>query len=63
LLPEGQKQPTDLFSSSIRLTVAEQRCVEEHQATGTKPGTVHPGQNFAPLHTILVRKQKPAEQE
>ena len=62
LLPEGEKKPTFLLSSSIRLTVAEQRWVEEHRATVTKLGNFHPGRNFAPLQTNMVRKQKPAEQ-
>ena len=62
LLPEGEKKPTYLLSSSIRLTVAEQRWVEEHRATVTKLGSFHPGRNFAPLQTNMVRKQKPAEQ-
>ena len=62
LLPEGEKKPTYLLSSSIRLTVAEKRWVEEHRATVTKLGNFHPGRNFAPLQTNMVRKQKPAEQ-
>ena len=62
LLPEGEKKPTFLLSSSIRLTVAEKRWVEEHRATVTKLGSFHPGRNFAPLQTNMVRKQKPAEQ-
>ena len=62
LLPEGEKKPTYLLSSSIRLTVAEKRWVEEHRATVTKLGTFHPGRNFAPLQTNMVRKQKPTEQ-
>ena len=62
LLPEGEKKPTFLLSSSIRLTVAEKRWVEEHRATVTKLGSYHPGRNFAPLQTNMVRKQKPAEQ-
>ncbi len=62
LLPEGEKKPTFLLSSSIRLTVAEKRWVEEHRATVTKLGSFHPGRNFAPLQTNMVRKQKPIEQ-
>ena len=58
LLPEGEKKPTYLLSSSIRLTVAEKRWVEEHRATVTKLGSFHPGRNFAPLQTNMVRKQK-----
>ena len=58
LLPQGEKKPTYLLSSSIRLTVAEKRWVEEHQATITKLGSFHPGRNFAPLQTNMVRKQK-----
>ena len=61
LLPEGEKKPTFLLSSSIRLTVAEKRWVEDHRASVTKLGSFHPGRNFAPLQTNMVRKQKPAE--
>jgi len=63
LLPEGEKKPTYLLSSSIRLTVAEKRWVEEHQATVTKLGSFHPGRNFAPLQTNMVRQRKSAQQE
>jgi len=63
LLPEGEKKPTYLLSSSIRLTVAERRWVEEHQATVTKLGTFHPGRNFAPLQTNMVRQRKSTEQD
>jgi hypothetical protein len=62
LLPEGEKKPTFLLSSSIRLTVPEKRWVEEHRATVTKLGSFYPGRNFAPLQTNMVRKQRPAEQ-
>ena len=62
LLPEGEKKSTYLLSSSYRLTMAEKRWVEEHQATVTKLGSFHPGRNFAPLQTNMVRKQKPLEQ-
>ena len=41
LLPEGEKKPTYLLSSSIRLTVAEKRWVEEHRATVSKIGRAH----------------------
>ena len=61
LLPEGEKKPTYLLSSSIRLTVAEKRWVEEHRATVTKLGTFHPGRNFAPLQTNMVRQQQPEQ--
>lgn len=63
LLSEGEKKPTYLLSSAYRLTVAERRWIEEHQATVTKLGSFHPGRSFAPLQTNMVRKQKPAEQE
>ena len=63
LLPEGETKPSYLLSSSSRLTVAEKRWVEEHRATITKLGSFHPGRNFAPLQTNMVRNQKPAEQE
>ena len=62
LLPEDEKKPTYLLSSSSRLTVAERRWVEEHQATVTKLGSFHPGRNFAPLQVNMVRRQKPPEQ-
>ena len=62
LLPEDEKKPTYLLSSAYRLTVAEKRWIEEHRATVTKLGSFHPGRNFAPLQTNMVRKQKPAEQ-
>ena len=62
LLPEGEKKPTYLLSSSSRLTVTEKRWVEEQQATVTKLGSFHPGRNFAPLQTNMVRRQQPAEQ-
>ena len=62
LLPEAEKKPTYLLSSSLRLTVPERRWVEEHSATVTKLGNFHPGRNFAPLQMNMVRKQKPAEQ-
>jgi hypothetical protein len=63
LLPEGEKKPTYLLSSTYRLTVAEKRWVEEHQATVTKLGTYHPGRNFAPLQKNMVRQQKPAGEQ
>jgi hypothetical protein len=59
LLPEGEKKPTFLLSSAYRLTVAEKRWAEEHSATVTKLGTFHPGRNFAPLQTNMIRKQIP----
>lgn len=62
LLPEGEKKPLYLLSSSIRMTVAEKRWVEEHSAMVTKLGSFHPGRNFAPLQTNMVRKPKLAEQ-
>ncbi|RYF39414.1 MAG: hypothetical protein EOO38_23330 [Cytophagaceae bacterium] len=63
LLPEGEKKPTYLLSSSIRLTVAERRWVEEHQAKVTKLGTFYPGRNFAPLQINMVRQRKSTEQD
>ena len=63
LLPESEKKPVYLLSSAYRLTVAEKRWVEEHQATVTKLGTFHPGRNFAPLQTRMVRHQKPAVEQ
>ena len=58
LLPAGEKKATFLLSSSIRLTVAEKRWVEEHWATVTKLGAFRPGRNFAPLQTNMVRKRQ-----
>ncbi|WP_407543542.1 hypothetical protein Q0M94_26690 (plasmid) [Deinococcus radiomollis] len=63
LLPVGEKKPVFLLSSAYRLTVAEKRWVEEHGATVTKLGSFHPGRNFAPLQTNMVRTPKSAEQE
>ena len=63
LLPEVEKKPIYLLSSSLRLTVPEKCWVEEHNATITKLGSFHPGRNFAPLQTNMVRKQKAAERE
>jgi hypothetical protein len=62
LLPKDEKNPTYLLSSAYRLTVAEKRWVAEHHATVTKLGSFHPGRNFAPLQTSMVRKQKAPEQ-
>ena len=61
LLPEDEKKPTYLLNSTYRLTVVEKRWVEDHQATVTKLGSFHPGRNFAPLQTNMVRKQKQVE--
>ena len=64
LLPEGEKKPTYLLSSGSRLTVAEQRWVAEHAAVVTKLGRFHPGRNFSPLQTSMVRTRRPvAEHE
>ena len=63
LLPEDEKKPVYLLSSSLRMTVAEKRWVEEHHATVTRLDSFHPGRNFAPLQTNMVRKKKLAEQE
>ena len=62
LLPEGEKKPTYLLSSTYRLTVVERRWMEENGATVTKLGSFHPGRNFAPLQTNMVRQQKPASE-
>jgi len=63
LIPENEKKPTYLLSSSIRMAVPEKRRVEEHRATITKLGTFYPGRNFAPLQTNMVRGQKPGTQK
>ena len=62
LLPEGEKKPTYLLSSTYRLTAAEKRWVEEHRVTVIKLGSFRLRWNFAPLQTNMVRKQKSAEQ-
>ena len=59
LLPAGEKKPTYLLSSTYRLTVAEKRWVEEHQATVTKLGRFHAGGNYMPLQTNMLRNKKP----
>jgi len=61
LLPAGQKKPTYLLSSTYRLTVAEQRWAEEHQASVTKLGRFPVGGNYMPLQTNMLRKKKTAE--
>jgi len=55
LLPAGEKKPTYLLSSTYRLTVAEKRWVEEHQATVTKLGRFPAGGSFMPLQTNMLR--------
>jgi len=55
LLPAGEKKPTYLLSSTYRLTVAEKRWAEEHQATVTKLGRFPAGGNFMPLQTNMLR--------
>jgi len=61
LLPAGEKKPTYLLSSTYRLTVAEKRWAEEHQATVTKLGRFPAGSNYMPLQTNMLRKKKTAE--
>ena len=58
LLPKDEKKPTYLLSSSIWLTVAEKRWMEEHHATVIKLGSFHSGRSFSPLQTNMVRRQK-----
>lgn len=58
LLPAGEKKPTYLLSSTYRLTVAEQRWADEHEATVTKLGRFHAGGSFMPLQTNMLRKKK-----
>ena len=60
LLPEGEQRATYLLSSPYRLTVAEQRWVNEHRATVTKLGRFHPGGGFMPLQTNMRRERKTA---
>ena len=59
LLPAGEKKPTYLLSSTYRLTVAEKRWVEESQATVIKLGRFHPGGNYMPSQTNMLRNRKP----
>jgi hypothetical protein len=59
LLPAGEKKPMDLLSSTYRLSVAEKRWAEEHQATVTKLGRFHVGGSFMPLQTNMLRTKKP----
>jgi len=61
LLPTGEKKPTYLLSSTYRLTVAEKRWVQEHQAIVTKLGRFPIGGNYMPLQTNILRKKKTAE--
>ena len=61
LLPAGEKKPTYLLSSTFRLTVAEKRWADEHQATVTKLGRFHVGGSFMPLQTNMLRTKKPTE--
>jgi len=57
-LPAGEKKLTYLLSSTYRLTVAEKRWVEEHQATVTKLGQFPAEGNYMPLQTNTLRKKK-----
>lgn len=57
LLPDGEKKPIFLLSSSLRLTVAEQRWVAEHAATVTKLGRFLVGGSYLPLQVRMVRTQ------
>lgn len=59
LLPEGERKPTFLLSSSYRLTVAEKRWASEHKASVTKLGRFHAGGSFLPLQTNMLRRKKP----
>ena len=59
LLPAGEKKPMYLLSSTYRLTVAEKRWAEEHQATVTKLGRFHVGGSFMPLQINMLRTKKP----
>ena len=63
LLPEGEKKPTYLLSSTYRLTVAERRWAEEHGATVTKLGRFHAGGSYMPLQTNMLRSKKPAQRD
>lgn len=61
LLPVGEKKAIYLLSSTYRLTVAEKRWAEEHQATVTKMGRFPAGGNYMPLQTNMLRKRKTVE--
>ncbi len=60
LTPAGEKKPTYLLSTTYRLTRAEQRWIEEHQAGVTKLGRFPAGSSFIPLQTNMVRSRKTA---
>lgn len=62
LLPAGEKKATYLLSSTYRLTVAEQRWAQEHQATVTKLGRFAAGGSYMPLQTNMLRKKKPSQE-
>ena len=51
------------MGKSHRVFTAVDNRQEEHQATVTKLGTFHPGRNFAPLQTNMVRQRKSTEQD
>lgn len=63
LLPTGETKPTYLLSSAYRLTVAEQRWAEEHQATVQKLGRFRVGGGYMPLQTNMLRARKPARSD
>ena len=63
LLPEGEKKPTYLLSSTYRLTVAEKRWAEAHYATVTKLGRFRAGGSYMPIQQSMVRKPKPVVQD
>lgn len=60
LLPAGEAKPVFLLSSAYRLTVAEQRWVDEHQATVTRLGRFRVGLCYIPIQTNMSRGRQPA---
>ena len=61
LKSQGETKAVYLLSSTYRLTVAERRWADEHQAVITKLGRFPAGGSFMPLQTRMVRTVKPAE--
>ncbi len=57
LLPNEEKKPTYLLSTTYRLPVAKQKWIAEHEATVTKLGRFPAGNSFIPLQTNMVRRR------
>lgn len=63
LLPAGEPKPVFLLSSAYRLTVAEQRWVQERQATVTKLGRFRVGMGYMPLQTNMLRTRQSTQRD